>query len=198
VTCLCLTKDRRQWLPLAIECFRRQTYRNAELLILADGDDVRDLVPDDPRIRLIHLEGSPNIGDKRNFGCTHAAGDVIAHWDDDDHSAPGRLADQIQRLDVSGKNVTGFHSMRFTDGVDWWKYTGDACYALGTSLCYRRAWWSSHRFDSVQVGEDNRFVGIAASHGELISSDAGELMHATIHPGNTSPRGRGSSWKKLC
>ena len=47
--------------------------RNAELLILADGADVRDLVPDDDRIRLIHLEGHPGIGDKRNFGCERSA-----------------------------------------------------------------------------------------------------------------------------
>ena len=199
MTCLCLTKDRRRWLPHAIRCFRRQTYGNAELLILADGADVLDLVPDDPRIRLIHLEGPLNIGDKRNFGCERAAGDVIAHFDDDDHSAPERLADQIRRLDESGRNVTGFHSMRFVaaDG-QWWKYSGAPGYALGTSLCYRREWWRNHRFPSVQIGEDNAMVAVANAAGELVTAEAGELMHATIHPGNTSPRGQGSSWKKIC
>jgi glycosyltransferase involved in cell wall biosynthesis len=154
VTCLCLTKNRRQWLPRAIQCFERQTHRDAELLILADGEDVRDLLPaDDPRVRLIHLEKPLNIGDKRNFGCERAAGDVIAHWDDDDHSEPERLADQIRRLDESGKSVTGFRSMRFTDGIDWWKYNGTHNYALGTSLVYRREWWRANRFKSVQIGE---------------------------------------------
>ena len=94
-------------------------------MILADGQDVRHLVPEhDPRVRLIHLAGWPEIGAKRNYGCERAAGDVIAHWDDDDYSAPERLADQVQRLLESGKAVTGFHSMRFTDGVRWWKYEG--------------------------------------------------------------------------
>ena len=198
MTCLCLTKDRRQWLPQAIECFRRQTYSNAELLILADGADVRDLVPDDTRIRLIHLEGPVVIGDKRNFGCERAAGDVIAHFDDDDYSAPGRLAEQIQQLRESGKAVTGFHSMRFVaaDG-QWWQYDGTAGYALGTSLCYRRGWWRNHPFPGLQIGEDNAMVAMAHAAGELVTADAGELMHATIHPGNTSPRKLGSAWKAV-
>jgi glycosyltransferase involved in cell wall biosynthesis len=198
VTCLCLTKNRRQWLPKAIQCFERQTHQNAELLILADGEDVQDLLPaDDPRVRLIHLERSLNVGDKRNFGCERAAGDVIAHWDDDDHSGPERLADQLRRLDESGKSVTGFHSMRFTDGTQWWQYKGAIDYALGTSLVYRREWWRANRFKSVQIGEDNQFVRNAHARRQFVSADAGLLMHATIHPGNTSRRNFGSSWKKL-
>ena len=154
-------------------------------------------MPDDPCIRLIHLAGSPEIGPKRNYGCERAAGKIVAHWDDDDYSAPGRLADQIQRLLESGKAVTGFHSMRFTDGARWWKYEGTRNYALGTSLCYRRAWWLAHPFPAVQVGEDNQFVGTAHAAGELVTADAGDLMYATNHPGNTSPRKMGDNWRPL-
>ena len=167
-------------------------------MILADGQDVRHLVPeDDPRVRLIHLAGWPEVGAKRNYGCERAAGEIIAHWDDDDYSAPARLADQVQRLLESGKAVTGFHSMRFTDGVRWWKYEGTRNYALGTSLCYRRDWWSAHRFPVVQVGEDNQFVATAHSAGELVTADAGDLMYATNHSGNTSPRKLGDNWKPI-
>ena len=159
--------------------------------------DVRDLIPDDERIRLIHLEGTIGIGDKRNFGCERAAGEVIAHWDDDDHSGPDRLADQLSRLEESGKSVTGYHSMKFTDGERWWKYSGSPNYALGTSLVYRRAWWQRSRFRAVQIGEDNQFVAEAAAAGELATADAGELMHATIHGGNTSRRNMGSAWRPI-
>jgi hypothetical protein len=95
------------------------------------------------------------------------------------------------------KAVAGYRSMRFTDGTEWWKYCGEANYALGTSLCYRRDWWRGHPFPDLQVGEDNAFVATAASAGQLTTIDAGELMHATIHLGNTSPRSMGDSWKKL-
>jgi glycosyltransferase involved in cell wall biosynthesis len=196
VTCLCLTRDRRQWLPKAIACFLQQEPSNAELLILADGADVRDLVPDDPRIRLIHLEGHPGIGDKRNFGCERSESEFVAHWDDDDHSAPGRLADQLARLEQTGKSVTGYHSIRFTDGAQWWLFS-KAGYAVGTSLVYRREWWKKNRFRSVQIGEDNQFVAAANAAGELATAEAGDLMHATIHKGNTSPRKMGSAWKLI-
>ena len=190
-TCLCLTRNRPQWLPKAIRSFQQQTFPRSELVILADGQDVRHLVPErDPRIRLIHLDGRPEIGAKRNYGCERATGEIIAHWDDDDYSAPERLANQVERLLETGKAVTGFHSMRFTDGVRWWNYEGTRNYALGTSLCYRRDWWSTHRFPVVQVGEDNQFVAAAYA--------AGELMYATNHAGNTSPRKLGDNWRPIC
>lgn len=86
--------------------------------------------------------------------------------------------------------------MRFTDGISSWLYEGASCYAVGTSLCYRRDWWERHRFPEVNVGEDNTFVGAAARERQLDSIDAGELMWATVHPGNTSPRAT-QAWRKL-
>ena len=188
MTCLCLTRNRRKWLPTAIQCFLEQTYTPRELLILADGEDVRDLVPNDDRIRYVHIEEGHQIGDKRNFGCDLAQGSVIAHWDDDDFSAPDRLADQIGRMVDSGKAVTGYNQMRFTDGAKWWLYSGTGNWALGTSLCYRKDWWSGFKFPSTHIGEDMFFVTGAAQVKQLTWAEAGDLMYATIHPGNTSPR----------
>jgi glycosyl transferase family 2 len=159
---------------------------------------VRDLVPDDERIRLVHLAETRSIGEKRNFGCERASGELICHWDDDDCSGPGRLASQVETLCRDGnKAVAGFHSMRFTDGTRWWKYIGTKNYALGTSLCYRKDWWTVNRFQSRQIGEDNAFTANAHSHRQLITADAGDLMYATIHPGNTSPRSFGSNFKLI-
>jgi glycosyltransferase involved in cell wall biosynthesis len=198
VTCLCLTKDRRSWLPAAIRCFEAQSYANRELLILADGADVRDLLPANDSIRLIHLAEARQIGSKRNFGCARAAGELICHWDDDDYSAPERLAEQVGILvEQPQYSVTGYHSMRFTDGPNWFLYSGMSNYALGTSLCYRRSWWERNPFAAVQVGEDNQFVAAAWTAKVLHTVEAGERMYATIHDENTSPRTMGSSWTKI-
>lgn len=200
MTCLCLTRNRREWLPKAISAFLAQAYEHRELLILADGKDVQDLIPDDTRIRHISAIPPMSIGAKRNLGCELAAGSVIAHWDDDDYSAPQRLSDQIRRLHETGKAVTGYHSMRFKDGSRWWRYAGRSSYSLGTSLCYRRDWWQRHRFPCQQLGEDNVFTACAAAAGELSAVDAGDLMYASIHDGNTSPRNpadAGSNWHLL-
>jgi glycosyltransferase involved in cell wall biosynthesis len=158
---------------------------------------VRDLVPDDDRIRLIHISDGFEIGGKRNFGCERARGEVVIHWDDDDESRPERMADQIGRLIESGKSVTGYHSMLFTNGARWWQYTGERDYSLGTSLCYRRDWWAGHPFPALQIGEDSHFVAVARDAGQLVTADAAGLMYATVHQGNTSPRNMGDRWK-LC
>jgi glycosyltransferase involved in cell wall biosynthesis len=198
VTALCLTHNRRNWLPLAIECFQRQTYP-AKLLILADGDDVTDIVPAAENIRLYVMQVPPaTTGGKCNFGCSIADADVIVTWDDDDWSGPDRIAHQLSQMETTGKAVVGYHSMWFTDGVDWWKYTGIPTTATGTSLCYRRDWWAAHPFRPLNVGYDVWFVKAAVAAGELVSMDAGDLMYASIHAGNSSPRELGTScWHKL-
>lgn len=198
VTCLCLTKKRREWLPKAIACFQAQTYPQRELLIIADGyDDVEGVVPVVPRITVAYT-GPLNVGCKRNFGCALAHGELIAHWDDDDYSAPGRLTDQVERLRATEKAVTGYQSMKFTDGVTWWLYKGWTGFALATSLCYRRAWWEAHRFAELQCGQDEEFVAKATAAKQLAAVEDLGLMYATIHPGNTSPRGVKSSGASSC
>jgi glycosyltransferase involved in cell wall biosynthesis len=181
-----------------LRSFLQQTYPNRELLIVSDGEDVRDLAEGLPGVRLIHVAEARQIGAKRNFGCGRAQGEVVCHFDDDDYSAPERIEAQVAALEAHpGKSVTGFHSMKFTDGGTWWKYSGGMHYALGTSLCYLRAFQQAHPFPALQVGEDNGFVGTAWALNELHTDDAGELMHATIHAGNTSPRSIGSAWTRL-
>jgi hypothetical protein len=150
----------------------------------------------------VHLAEQRSIGEKRNYGCEHAIGEMVCHWDDDDWSDPRRLTDQVTKLQVFTEcAVTGYHSMRFTDGAKWWKYEGTSNYALGTSLCYWRSWWKEHPFEPKNIGEDNTFVAVASAAKQLISDDADfgteKMMHATIHPLNTSPRMLGDNWKLL-
>ena len=158
---------------------------------------MRDLVPDDDeRIRLIHLaEGSITIGAKRNFGCERAAGEYIAHWDDDDYSAPGRLADQIERLKESGKSVTGYQFMPFTDGAQWWLYRGQAELFTGNLAVLSPRVVEDASVPRHSGGRRQRVRHRRrATAGELATADAGDLMYATIHRGNTSPKNLGSSY----
>ena len=158
------------------------------MLILDDGEDVSDLARDSADIRYVHIEEGRTIGEKRNFGSSLSSAESICTFDDDDWSAPDRLSRQVRLLHESGKSVSGFHSMFFTDGLSWWKYKNAPNYALGTSLCYRRHWWAAHPFKPKHIAEDLEFAREAHIAGQLISVDAGELMVATIHRGNTSPR----------
>ena len=200
VTCLCLTHNRREWLPAAITYYLRQTYQPRELLVVATGDEpVRDLVPrDDPAITLLNIGWTVKVGEKRNLGCEAARGGIIAVWDDDDYSAPQRLEFQLSRLETTQKTVTGFRVMKFTDGRRWWRYTGHSGFVLGTSLCFRREWWRKYPFAGMQVGQDEMFGAEAQRAQQLAVEGDHDLMYATVHPGNTSPRViSGPAWAEL-
>lgn len=160
------------------------------MLIVSDGDRVDDIIPSDPRIRHVHSEDEAHrkIGGKRNFANSLASGELIAHWDDDDWSAPARLATQVALLLDQRKPATGFRTMRFTDGDRSWLYEGDPFYAVGTSLLYRKDYWQANPFPHLQIGEDGAFVRNAIAGKQICVMDAGELMYATIHGGNTCPR----------
>ena len=88
--------------------------------------------------------------------------------------------------------------MEFRSGNERWLYTGTHGYALGTSLMYRKAWWQQNPFPDVQIGEDAAFARRAYFARQLVTAPAGDLMWATIHPQNTSPRRlAGKQWKRL-
>lgn len=191
VTCIMPTADRPLLAPLAIHCFLQQDFTDAELLIVDDGARaIAELVPQHPRIRYVRLnDAGPklNTGAKRNLCCELAAGEIIAHVDDDDWFAPTRLSDQVEFLRASGKQLTGYNTMLYYDlRVDRaYRWTGPALYAAGTSQCYFKTWWQRHRFHAVQSSEDSCFSQFAKEKQQLASKPGAGQMVARHHAGNT-------------
>lgn len=188
VTCLTpITEKRRAWTPQIIKFFESQTHVDRELLFVADGEWIEEFC-DCPGVRFVFAQGV--IGTKRNIGVRFADGEVICHFDSDDYYAPGYVADQVARLQSSGKAVTGYHAALFTDGRGWWrKYHGPKpFFAFGASLCYRRQWAIEHPFPDLQSVEDGAFTAEAAELRQLTAEDAGELFIASKHADNTSKR----------
>jgi glycosyltransferase involved in cell wall biosynthesis len=198
VSCIMPTRNRRAYVPLAIDYFTRQTHRNAELVIIDDGTEpVADLVPAHDSIRYERLERPLILGAKRNLACELAAGELIAHWDDDDWQASDRLEVQVAALD--GADLCGASNLLFWDPASSraWRYRwprGNRPWAAGTSLCYPRELWRRRAFSDVAVGEDTRFVWQAEIRRLADVSQAGCVV-ALVHPGNTVHKtGRGSYW----
>lgn len=189
VTCICPTTEARAaWLSKAIECFKDQTYENRELLIVTDhaghlGEGV------DVRVRIVVAPAGIRLGAKRNFANENARGEIIAHMDDDDWSAPNRLAFQVERLQATGKALTGLSRMKFTDGKNWWRYVGDPNFPLGTSLCYRKGWWEKNGFPAnQQIGSDTTLIYAARAQKQVDVVECGDLMYARVHDSNTNKR----------
>ncbi len=111
VSCIMPTRNRRAFVELALQGFHRQNYPNAELVIVDDGDDdLADLAANRPRVRYVKLPHEATIGRKRQIACEAARGELIAHWDDDDWYAPGRLSHQVAPI-VEGKaDLTGLEN----------------------------------------------------------------------------------------
>lgn len=207
VSAIMPTADRPGFVPLALECFRWQTWPEKELIVLDSGaDPVERLCADIPGVRYYRLPRAPvpaarpTLGGIRNLAVQVARGSVVIHWDDDDWSAAVRMESQVRRLMRSGKAVTGYHRMLYWD-VDGqaayqYRYTGAAPYACGTSQCYWREWAMDHPFPDKDYGEDTDFSHEAARRGELDSTDAGKLMVVRSHAGCTGkhPLGNGRSF----
>lgn len=210
VSAIMPTRNRHRFVEQAVACFRMQDWPDRELVIVDDGEPVGHLVDGTPRVTYVHLgdRARRTIGEKRNFACQLARGEVIVHWDDDDWSAPTRMSEQVRLLRQSGRPATGYNTLPFAwDELQRaWLYLGPRGYALGTSLCYLRAYWAAHRFEHIQIGEDNRFI---EGLGDRIITDAGQSIVARIHDGSTSNSkntellaatwtgGAGEAWKEI-
>lgn len=235
VTCLCLTMaGRKKFLTRAVECFRSQTYENRELLFVCDpgyGDDIAAVIPvlpgDSERLMMVS-QFAGNVGAKRNHGCGWVRDGLIAIWDDDDFSAPNRLAQQVAELKATSKAVTGYRGMKFRvhcptcrgtkfmtvedsyhggpwtmvcdncPNPEWYRFDYPRGLVFGSSLLFTRDWWRKHPFPELQIGEDVQFVEAAARENQLSDVPDLNLMYASIHEGNTSPRRLDQAgWVKL-
>lgn len=191
VSCIMPTCNRRSFVPAALAGFAAQDYPHLELIVVDDGPDpIADLIPPDPRIRYFRLEGKLNVGAKRNFACEQARGAWIAHWDDDDWYAPGRIRAQLQAMRGTHWQVCGTTAMYYLhrDREQAFRYTyrapGKAW--LG-ALFYTRAAWERCRFEASQIGEDVRFIARIPVADRLDLNDPA-LTIGSIHAGNTSPK----------
>jgi GT2 family glycosyltransferase len=202
VSCVMPTFDRRSFVPQAVRYFLRQDYPAKELIVVDDGSEpVRDLLPDDPRIRYHRLETRTVLGAKRNLACDLARGPIIVHWDDDDWASPERVSVQVAALTSGQADVCGVASLLYYDPASFsaWRFTWPARmrpWAAGPSLCFAKELWSRSPFPKVAIGEDTRFVFSPAVR-RITYVDQAACIVGIIHRGNTAPKSvRGAHWSR--
>jgi ADP-heptose:LPS heptosyltransferase/glycosyltransferase involved in cell wall biosynthesis len=199
VSCIMPTRDRRSFVPKAIEHFLRQDYADRELIIVDDGaDSVAGLAPASERIRYIRLPARSSIGAKRNLACREARGDIILHWDDDDWYAPWRVSYQVEQLDQSGVDICGLDRLYYYDPANrraWeYRYTNqERPWVAGNTLCYRKQFWQKHPFPEIDIGEDSRFVWQAKPE-RVLRLENNRFIVAYIHGSNVSPKATGGTY----
>jgi O-antigen biosynthesis protein len=193
VSCIMPTANRRRFVPEAIRLFLRQDYKEKELLILDDGDDlIGDLVPAAPSIRYMRCAQRLSIGAKRNLACAAAYGDIIAHWDDDDWYAPWRLTRQVNEMIHHGADLCGLDRVFFFDPAarQAWEYVypvDRSPWLYGATLCYRKQLWKQRHFQNIAVGEDTLFIANRVGACVRGMPEVGMFV-GLIHGANSSPK----------
>ena len=188
VSCIMPTGNRQHLIGCAIESFFKQTVSDTELIIVDDGS-VPTVILDNPRIRYFRVS-KRTIGEKLNFACEQAKGKIICRWDDDDWYSPSRISRQLADLQQPGIQVTGFHSLHYYDmktgGI--WPITlsHPLPHAMGTSLCFTKAYWRNNPFLAINRYEDTAFSNRAQSQRVLSSYDGKPYVVARKHGGNIS------------
>jgi teichuronic acid biosynthesis glycosyltransferase TuaG len=126
-----------------MECVRRQTYTEWELLLVEDGstDDTPKIIQDymrqtgDERIRMIALAANSGAAKARNAGLAEAKGRYIAYLDSDDLWVPEKLEHELAFM-TERQAIFAFTGYEFADekGVGTGKVV-----RVPTTLNYREA-----------------------------------------------------------
>jgi glycosyltransferase involved in cell wall biosynthesis len=178
VSCIMPTFNRRPFVPLALQCFRSQTYPHKELIVVDDGSDpVADLLDSVPDVRYLRVSHRLTIGAKRNLACREARGEIIAHLDDDDWYAPDRLEYQIAPLLAGAAELTGLTS-RFVlqlPACRFWTVSEDLHRQMfvgnvhgGTLVYWRSILREGLQYPDTNLAEDAALIRDAASRGRQL------------------------------
>jgi hypothetical protein len=126
------------------------------------------------------------IGAIRNAAVSHAFGDYIAHWDDDDCYGPDRLERQMQALlrcgdgfAVTARHTTWLDTVRFRAAT-----VEHAARGVGSSLLYKKR---PSPYPDVEAGEDSALID---SFGNSLLQVGGDWLITRVHDkGHTSHLG---------
>ena len=203
VSCIMPTADRRKFVERSIRQFCNQDYEEVELLILDGGkDDVRDLTYGIDRIRYFHAP-EMSVGEKRNFLCGAARGDIILFWDDDDLYAPWRITYQVGKLMECGAPISGLDRVLFRDedSGSMWLYKwpeGRGPFVHGATMAFWKDFWRRYPFHPINAVEDLPFIFTAMAQPMAPQVlERTEMYVGSMHGDNVSGKNTNSpNWSR--
>ena len=189
VSCVMPVRDRRRYIPLAINSYLSQTYDNKELIVVDDSEseELWDLFKDIENCVYARLSSPISIGMKRNIAGEICRGEFLASFDSDDFSSSDRITSQMENLSYFRKAVIGYNSFHLWDieSQKAYRYCISG-YVCGASLLYSREHWRSHPFPDKNVGEDEVYT-IQNQNFRVEVSGYGKLS-VLLHSQNTSTK----------
>ena len=199
VSCLMVTGRRPALAELAMDCFRRQTYPNRELIVVDDSgtDALAEAVARHDggkraSIRWLRLppEGKA-LGALRNISLAEARGEFLCQWDDDDLSAPDRLYRQAAALLATGADACAPARLQL-----WWP-ARDWLSESSSRVWECALMWKKDgiiAYPELRAGEDTPPVEALAKRGLIALLEDPALYTYVHHGANTFPD---QHWLKL-
>ncbi len=197
------TRDRPEFLKLALACYAQQTYARRELLVVDDGD----IFPADADAvraaggRLLRVPTDTTLGAKLNLGASEARGTFCQNFDDDDWYAPQFIDQMVSAVVASWETVCRptvalVRPFLLFDVRRWQiRRSRDDGYA-GATLLFGRDDALAVPFRDVRHAVDTHFLEDQRQAGAVqIAVQALESFLAVRHGGGV--RVRGHTWTEL-
>lgn len=187
VSCLMVTWNRPLWVEMSLQCFFNQDYPNLELVIVDDGEPVKNLIPlgalDTGKVQYIHCSHRLPVGVKHNLSHHAARGEILTAWPDDDWCHPTRISQQVAHLLSTGAEVTAIERVPYVDMITGERLLFDVPgHALdGTYLYWRRYYDDRKPFPRKTAQESAAFFAGGPTPALL---DAPHLYFGTRHATN--------------
>jgi glycosyltransferase involved in cell wall biosynthesis len=184
VSCLMVTRGRKEFVRRAIQCFMQQTYTNTELVIVCDNEldtAIKEFKSDRIRILRPRKDNLP-LGTLRNLAVAAAKGSYVCQWDDDDLYDPLRIEIQYRAL-ASTKSAACIMSR----WMIWWPHQRRMAVSQqriweGSLLCDIRA---MSPYPALRKGEDSAMVYDLCNRERVVTLDMPRLYTYVVHGKNT-------------
>ncbi|MGO9769424.1 MAG: glycosyltransferase [Roseiarcus sp.] len=117
VTVVTPTYNRERFHTSILNCVRSQDYSNLEWIVLDDSPSRSELLAtsDYNQLKYIYIEGKLTVGEKRNLLLSHATGDIIVHFDDDDFYAPNYVSQIVASMEAESIDLLNFRGFFVLD-----------------------------------------------------------------------------------
>jgi hypothetical protein len=198
VSILCITRDRRVFMPLLKYSYMIQSYPEdkLELVIVDDGaDSIEDTLIGVPNVKYVRCDPGLTISQKRNLAAKNAMYDILVNMDDDDVYPNNSVLQRVAMLLMEPMKQCGFCTT-----IPCYDITKFASFmnvppthlpmserVSEATLVFTKQFWEDRPFeDSVHIGEGNAFIRGREHMCREISPQ--EVIVSLIHSKNTSSR----------
>jgi hypothetical protein len=198
VSIVTLTKDRRNFMPLAKYCYLLQTYPEdkMEWVIVDDGEDsIEDTLIGVPNVTYVRCEPGMTIGQKRNLGVSKALYDTIVICDDDDVYPENTVLHRVAMTMKEPVKECGFcTTIPCYDITKYSSFMNVPPMTLPMSqrvseatLIFTRKFWEDRKFeDTTNIAEGDAFIRGREQMCRELSPQ--EVIVSLTHPKNLSSR----------